>query len=89
MSSPFAISLKKINDNEMGAFEESDNLKSAASKKKHSFDFTYGQVFCDLEWSTVKNEWKNAQEISFTMTQKSSATSAGQRRDPASSPMDL
>ena len=71
------ISLKKINDNEMGAFEESDNLKSAASKKKHSFDFTYGQVFCDLEWSTVTNEWKNAQEISFTMNQKSSVTRAG------------
>ncbi len=71
------ISLKKINDNEMGAFEESDNLKSRAAKRKHSYDFTYGQVLCDLEWSTVKNEWENAQEISFMMNQKPSVTRAG------------
>jgi len=71
------ISLKKINDNEMGAFEESDNLKSTAAKKKHKLDLEYGAVECDLEWSTDKNEWKNAQEISFTMTQKPSVTRAG------------
>ncbi len=71
------ISLKKINDNESGAFEESDNLKSAAAKKKHKLDLEYSAVECDLEWSTDKNEWKNAQEISFTMTQKASVTRAG------------
>jgi len=71
------ISLKKINDNESGAFEESDNLKSAAAKKKHKLDLEYSAVQCDLEWSTDKNEWENAQEISFTMTQKPSVTRAG------------
>lgn len=71
------ISLKKINDNERGAFEESDNLKSIAAKKKHKLDLEYSAVDCDLEWSTDKNEWKNAQEISFTMTQKGSVTRAG------------
>ena len=71
------ISLKKINDNERGAFEESDNLKSTSAKKKHKLDLEYSAVDCDLEWSTDKNEWKNAQEISFTMTQKASVTRAG------------
>ena len=71
------ISLKKINDNERGAFEESDNLKSAAAKKKHKLDLEYSSIQCDLEWSTHKNEWQNAQEISFLMTQKSSVTKAG------------
>ena len=71
------ISLKKINDNERGAFEESDNLKGAAAKKKHKLDLEYSAVDCDLEWSTDKNEWQNAQEISFTMTQKGSVTRAG------------
>ena len=71
------ISLKKINDNERGAYEESDNLKSNSAKKKHKLDLTYSAVECDLEWSTAKNEWKNAQEISFTMTQKASVTRAG------------
>ena len=71
------ISLKKINDNESGAFEESDNLKSTAAKKKHKLDLDYSAIQCDLEWSTDKNEWQNAQEISFTMTQKPSVTRAG------------
>ena len=71
------ISLKKINDIERGAFEESDNLKSFAAKKKHKLDLEYSAVQCDLEWSTHKNEWQNAQEISFLMTQKSSVTKAG------------
>ena len=68
------ISLKKINDNERGAFEESDNLKSTSAKKKHKLDLEYSSIQCDLEWSTHKNEWQNAQEISFLMTQKSSVT---------------
>jgi len=71
------ISLKKIGENEKPAFEESDNLKSALSKKKHSFDFTYSAILCDMEWSTHKNEWKNAQEISYTMTQKPSILKEG------------
>ena len=71
------ISLKKINDNERGAFEESDNLKSVAAKKKHKLDLEYSEVQCDLEWSTHKNEWQNAQEISFLMTQKPSVTRSG------------
>ena len=71
------ISLKKINDNERGAFEESDNLKSTSAKKKHKLDLEYSSIQCDLEWSTHKNEWQNAQEISFLMTQKSSVTKAG------------
>ena len=71
------ISLKKINSNERGAFEESDNLKGPGSKRKHKLDLTYSQIMCDLEWSTYKNEWKNAQEVSFTMTQKGSVTRAG------------
>jgi len=71
------ISLKKINDNERGAYEESDNLKSASAKKKHKLDLEYSAVQCDLEWSTHENEWQNAQEISFLMTQKSSVTRAG------------
>ena len=71
------ISLKKINRNERGAFEESDNLKGRGSKRKHKLDLTYSEIMCDLEWSTYKNEWKNAQEVSFTMTQKGSVTRAG------------
>ncbi len=71
------ISLKKINSNERGAFEESDNLKGPGAKRKHKFDFTYSQILCDLEWSTYKNEWKNAQEISYTMTQPPSVLKAG------------
>ena len=71
------ISLKKINSNERGAFEESDNLKSNAAKRKHKLDLTYSEVLCDLEWSTYKNEWKNAQEISYTMTSKPTVTKAG------------
>ena len=71
------ISLKKINNNERGAFEESDNLKGQGSKRKHKLDLTYSEIMCDLEWSTYKNEWKNAQEVSFTMTQKPSAAKAG------------
>ena len=71
------FSLKKINDNERGAFEESDNLKSTSAKKKHKLDLEYSSIQCDLEWSTHKNEWQNAQEISFLMTQKSSVTKAG------------
>jgi hypothetical protein len=71
------ISLKKINSNERGAFEESDNLKGPGSKRKHKLDLTYSEIMCDLEWSTYKNEWKNAQEVSFTMTQKSSVAKAG------------
>ena len=71
------ISLKKINRSERGAFEESDNLKGPGSKRKHKLDLTYSEIMCDLEWSTYKNEWKNAQEVSFTMTQKGSVTRAG------------
>ena len=71
------ISLKKINSNERGAFEESDNLKSKAAKRKHKYDFTYSPILCDLEWSTYKNEWKNAQEISYKMIQKPSVTKSG------------
>jgi len=71
------ISLKKINNNERGAFEESDNLKGPGSKRKHKLDLTYSELMCDLEWSTYKNEWKNAQEVSFTMTQKPSVAKAG------------
>ena len=71
------ISLKKINRSERGAFEESDNLKGRGSKRKHKLDLTYSEIMCDLEWSTYKNEWKNAQEVSFTMTQKGSVTRAG------------
>ena len=71
------ISLKKINNNERGAFEESDNLKSVAAKRKHAYNFTYSEVLCDLEWSTYKNEWKSAQEIKWSMNQKSSVLRAG------------
>ena len=71
------ISLKKINDNERGMFEESDNLKGLAAKRKHKLDLTYGNFKCDLEWSTVTHEWKNAQEISFSMEQPPSILKAG------------
>ena len=71
------ISLKKINRNERGAFEESDNLKGRAAKRKHSYNFSYSKILCDLEWSTYKNEWKNAQEISYSMIQPASATKSG------------
>tara|TARA_Y100001963_G_C6744630_1_gene430880 strand:+ start:42 stop:1589 length:1548 start_codon:yes stop_codon:yes gene_type:complete len=71
------ISLKKINKNERGAFEESDNLKGPGAKRKHKYDFKYSQVLCDLEWSTWKNEWKNAQEISYSMIQAPSVTRTG------------
>ena len=71
------ISLKKINSNERGAFEESDNLKGKSAMRKHSYNFTYSQILCDLEWSTYKNEWKNAQEISYKMIQLPSVTKAG------------
>jgi len=71
------ISLKKIELNESPAFEESDNLKSKSAKRKHKYDFKYSEISCDLEWSTYKNEWKNAQEISYTMIQKPSVRNAG------------
>ena len=71
------ISLKKINDNEKGMFEESDNLKSRAAKRRHKLELTYGNFKCDLEWSTVTHEWKNAQEISFSMEQPPSVLKAG------------
>ena len=71
------ISLKKINNNERGAFEESDNLKGKAAKRKHAYNFTYSEILCDLEWSTYKNEWKNAQEIKWSMNQKDSVIREG------------
>ena len=71
------ISLKKVAENERGAFEESDNLKSESAKRKHHLDLTFAGFKCDLEWSTVKNEWENAQEISFNMEQKPTVTTAG------------
>ena len=71
------ISLKKINRMERAAFEESDNLKSEASKRRHAYNFTYSEVLCDLEWSTYKNEWKSAQEIKWSMVQKPSVLKAG------------
>ena len=71
------ISLKKINNNERPAFVESDNLKGKSAMRKHSYNFTYSQILCDLEWSTYKNEWKNAQEISYKMIQPPSVTKAG------------
>jgi hypothetical protein len=71
------ISLKKINSNERGAFEESDNLKGRSAKRRHSYDFRYTPILCDLQWSTYKNEWNNAQEISYQMIQKPSVTKAG------------
>ena len=71
------ISLKKINNNERPAFVESDNLKGKSAMRKHSYNFTYSQILCDLEWSTYQNEWKNAQEISYKMIQPPSVTRAG------------
>ena len=71
------ISLKKINRSERGAFEESDNLKGRAAKRKHHLDLTFAGFKCDLEWSTVKNEWQNAQEIAFNMEQKPTVIKAG------------
>ena len=71
------ISLKKINKIERAAFEESDNLKSESAKRKHAYKFTYSEILCDLEWSTYKNEWKSAQELSWSMSQKPSVYRAG------------
>ena len=71
------ISLKKVAENERGAFEESDNLKGRAAKRKHHLDLTFAGFKCDLEWSTVKNEWQNAQEIAFNMEQKPTVIKAG------------
>ncbi len=71
------ISLKKINKNEGGAFEESDNLKGRGAKRKHKYDFTYSAILCDLEWSTHKNEWRSAQEISYKMIQPPSILKEG------------
>ena len=71
------ISLKKINRIERAAFEESDNLKSEAAKRRHAYNFKYSEILCDLEWSTYKNEWKSAQEISWDMVQKPSVLKAG------------
>ena len=51
------ISLKKINSNERGAFEESDNLKGTAAKRKHKFNFTYSQILWDLEWSRNRSSY--------------------------------
>ena len=73
----YEISLKKINRIESAAFEESDNLKSEAAKRRHAYDFQYSEILCDLEWSTHKNEWKSAQEISWDMVQKPSVLKAG------------
>tara|TARA_B100000902_G_C27275765_1_gene898760 strand:- start:294 stop:1862 length:1569 start_codon:yes stop_codon:yes gene_type:complete len=70
------ISLKKIAHNERGAFEESDNLKGRGAKLKHKHHFKYSAVLCDLEWSTYKNEWKNAQEVSWSMSDDGSVTRA-------------
>ena len=54
------ISLKKVTDTETGAWEESwGNPK---------VDLKYVDFKCDLEWSTVKHQWQNSQEISFSMT---------------------
>ena len=54
------ISLKKVTDTETGAWEESwGNPK---------VDLKYVDFSCDLEWSTVKHEWVNSQEFSFSMT---------------------
>ena len=63
------ISLKKVNDNESGAFEESwGNPK---------VDLKYVDFSCDLEWSTVKHEWENAQEIKFRMIAPPSVAAEG------------
>ena len=63
------ISLKKVNDNESGAFEESwGNPK---------VDLKYVDFKCDLEWSTVKHQWENAQEISFSMIAPPSVAAEG------------
>ena len=63
------ISLKKVKDTETGAWEESwGNPK---------VDLKYVDFKCDLEWSTVKNEWENSQEISFSMTAPPSVAAEG------------
>ena len=63
------ISLKKIKDTETGAWEESwGNPK---------VDLKYVDFKCDLEWSTVKHQWQNSQEISFSMIAPPSVAAEG------------
>ena len=61
------ISLKKIVKKERAAMELSDDLKGRNAKLKAKHHFKYLNFDCDLEWSTYKNEWKRAQEISWDM----------------------
>ena len=63
------ISLKKVTDTETGAWEESwGNPK---------VDLKYVDFSCDLEWSTVKHEWENSQEFSFSMIAPPSVAAEG------------
>ena len=64
------ISLKKITAKERPAMELSKELKGTNAKLKAKHYFKYENFMCDLEWSTDKNEWKNAQEISWDMNDK-------------------
>lgn len=64
------ISLKKITAKERPAMELSKELKGTNAKLKAKHYFKYENFMCDLEWSKDKNEWKNAQEISWDMNDK-------------------
>ena len=68
------ISLKKIVKKERAAMELSDDLKGSNAKLKAKHHFKYDNFQCDLEWSTYKNEWKTAQEISWDMKDTGSVT---------------
>ena len=66
------VSLKKITAKERPAMELSKELKGTNAKLKAKHYFKYENFMCDLEWDTDKNEWRNAQEISWDMNDKGS-----------------
>ncbi len=70
------VSLKKINDKEKPALELSKDLKGRNARLKAIHHFTYSNFQCDLQWDNRRNEWKNAQEISWDMDDNG----AGQRQ---------
>ena len=64
------VSLKKIKSTERPAMEVSNDLKGNNAKLRAKHDFKYVNFQCDLEWSTYKNEWRHAQEISWDMNDR-------------------
>ena len=66
------VSLKKIDFKERPAMLLSPDLRGRNARLKAKHYFKYVDFSCDLEWSTYKNEWKMAQEISWAMDDKGS-----------------